>query len=213
MHLLFKVFLFAHIATGGTALLAGLISMVSEKGKKVHRLAGKIFFGGMAGVFVTSLYMSLAKNNWFLLCIGFFSFYLTCSGYIILKAKSEKQAAKVHLLHSIICVGGFLAGVAMIGIAIMLFSLGSMFGTVPAVFGLISITLSFRDYRVMNGKVDLKQVWLRSHAFRMAAAFAATLTAFVVVNIQIEQQWILWLLPAFIVLPITKRILLKYNVS
>ena len=167
----------------------------------------------MAGVFVTSLYMSLAKNNWFLLCIGFFSFYLTCSGYIILKAKSEKQAAKVHLLHSIICVGGFLAGVAMIGIAIMLFSLGSMFGTVPAVFGLISITLSFRDYRVMNGKVDLKQVWLRSHAFRMAAAFAATLTAFVVVNIQIEQQWILWLLPAFIVLPITKRILLKYNVS
>lgn len=211
MHLLLKAFLIAHIATGGTALLAGLVSMVSEKGKKVHRLAGKIFFVGMAGVFVTSLYMSLAKNNWFLLCIGFFSFYLTCSGYIILKAKSEQQIAKVHLLHTIIYAGGLLSGVAMLGIAIMLFSHGSMFGTVPAVFGLISIRLSVRDYGVMNGKIDLKSVWLRSHALRMAGAFAATLTAFTVVNIQIEQQWILWLLPAFIVIPITKRILLKYN--
>lgn len=212
MQLLFKVFLILHIATGGTALLAGLVSMVSAKGKTVHRLAGKVFFWAMSGVFITSIYMSLAKHNWFLLCIGFFSFYLTCSGYVALKLKTEQQAANVRLLHTVICLGGLLSGVAMLGIAIMLFSRGSMFGTVPTVFGLISIALSFRDYRVMNGKVDLKQVWLRSHAFRMAAAFAATLTAFIVVNIQIEQQWILWLLPALIVMPITKRMLLKYTI-
>lgn len=167
----------------------------------------------MVGVFISSLYMSMAKYNWFLLCIGFFSFYLTCSGYIALKSKIEQKAANVRLLHTLICLGGLLSGVAMLGIAIMVFWSGSMFGTVPAVFGLISIALSVRDYGVMNGKVNLKQVWLRSHALRMAAAFAATLTAFVVVNIQIEQQWILWLVPAFVVIPITKRMLLKYNVN
>jgi uncharacterized membrane protein len=211
MQLLFMVFLSLHIATGGTALLAGIVSMASAKGKSIHRLAGIIFFWGMVGVFVSSLYMSLVKYNWFLLCICFFSFYLTCSGYVALKLKTKVQVANARLLLTIIYLGGFLSGLAMIGLAINLFSYGSMFGTVPVIFGLISMSLSFRDYLINNGQVDSKPVWLPSHALRMAGAFAATLTAFTVVNIQIGQQWILWLLPAFIIIPITRRMLSRFN--
>ena len=41
----------------------------------------------MAGVFVTSIYMSIVKDNIFLLLVGFFSFYLASTGYRILYLK------------------------------------------------------------------------------------------------------------------------------
>jgi uncharacterized membrane protein len=65
---LFSAFLVIHVASGAAALLAGLVSMASAKGKRLHRVAGKIFFWAMVGVFVSSVYMSLFKSNWFLLC-------------------------------------------------------------------------------------------------------------------------------------------------
>lgn len=208
---LFKIFLFAHIGSGGAALLTGLISMTSAKGGRAHRLAGKIFFWSMAGVFVTSVYMSLAKSNWFLFCVGFFSFYLTCSGYLVLKAKVAKSLDTVKPMYWLVCAFGFLAGIGMLGLSINMFSKGYMFGTVPLVFGLISSAQSFLDYRMITTEGKLKQVWLKSHALRMAGAFVATLTAFVVVNIQIEQQWILWLLPTLVVIPATSKMITKFQ--
>jgi uncharacterized membrane protein len=208
---LFKIFLFAHIASGGTALLTGLISMTSAKGGRTHRLAGKIFFWGMAGVFATSLYMSLAKSNWFLLCVGFFSFYLTCSGYLVLKAKAAKTIDTVKPIYWIVCLFGFLAGVAMLILAANMFRQGYTFGMVPLVFGLLSAGQSFLDYRMITTDGKLKQMWLKSHAMRMAGAFVATLTAFTVVNIQIDQQWILWLLPTVVVIPVTRRMIAKFQ--
>ena len=92
-----------------------------------------------------------------------------------------------------------------------LFISQSMFGTVPLIFGLISSGLSFLDYRVLANMVETKQVWLKSHALRMAGAFVATLTAFIVVNIQIEQQWILWLLPTVLVIPTTRKMIDKFQ--
>jgi uncharacterized membrane protein len=204
---LFKIFLFAHIASGGMALITGLISMTAVKGGRTHRLAGKIFFWAMAGVFITSVYMSLVKSNWFLLCVGFFSFYLTSSGYLVLKAKAAKNIDTVKPMYWLVCLFGFVAGITMLGLSVNMFSKGYMFGTVPLVFGLLSSGQSFLI--TTDGK--LKQVWLKSHALRMAGAFVATLTAFIVVNIQIEQQWILWLLPTVLVIPATRRMIAKFG--
>lgn len=210
---LFKVFLFAHIASGGTALFTGLISMISAKGGRIHRLAGKIFFWGMGGVFATAVYMSIAKGNWFLFCVGFFSFYLTCSGYLVLKTKAAKVFDTIKPVYWIVCLFGFLSGVVMLGLSTGLFIRQSMFGTVPLIFGFISSGLSFLDYRILVNQVETKQVWLKSHALRMAGAFVATLTAFIVVNIQIEQQWILWLLPTVLIIPATRKMIDKFQSS
>ena len=207
----FKIFLFAHIASGGAALLTGLIGMSSVKGGRTHRLAGKIFFWGMAGVFVTSIYMSLVKTNWFLLCVGIFSFYLTCSGYLVLKAKLASAVDTIRLVYRFVCLFGFLAGLSMLALSFNMFNNGNTFGTVPLVFGLLSSGQSFLDYRMITTDRKLKQVWLKSHALRMAGAFVATLTAFIVVNIQIEQQWILWLLPTVVVIPATRRMVAKFQ--
>ena len=42
-----SIMLVIHIAGGTIALLSGLVAMLTEKGSKLHRLAGKIYFGGM----------------------------------------------------------------------------------------------------------------------------------------------------------------------
>jgi uncharacterized membrane protein len=208
---LFSAFLVIHVASGAAALLAGLVSMASAKGKRLHRVAGKIFFWAMVGVFVSSVYMSLFKSNWFLLCVGFFSFYLTSSGYLALKVKSDAGALKFQKIYTAVYWSGLLAGTIMLGIAAALFYNLSMFGTVPATFGLISISLSILDYRILSAKVDRKNSWVNNHALRMGGAFTATITAFIVVNIQIEQQWVLWLLPTAIVIPATRIILSKFK--
>lgn len=206
---LFKIFLFAHILSGGTGLLAGLTSMIAAKGKPIHRLAGKVFFWAMLGVFITSIYMSIEKSNWFLLAVGFLSFYLTCSGTLVLKAKVEKNNDSVKHLYLAVCLFGFLGGLGFFVLSINMFTRGYVFGIVPLVFGVLSCFQSSLDYRRITLDRELKDTWLRSHALRMAGAFAATLTAFVVVNIQIDQQWVLWLLPAAVVLPVARRMVAK----
>ncbi|MFM7485496.1 MAG: DUF2306 domain-containing protein [Cytophagales bacterium] len=211
MNLLFSTFLVIHIASGAIALFSGLVSMASAKGKKSHRVAGNIFFWAMAGVFVSSVYMSLFKSNWFLLCVGFFSFYLTSSGYMALKVKSDAGARNFKRLYILVYWSGLLAGLVMLGLAAALFYNLSMFGTVPATFGLISISLGLLDYRILAAKADRKNSWVTNHALRMGGAFTATITAFIVVNIQIEQQWVLWLLPTAVVIPATRIILSKFK--
>lgn len=211
MEAAFFCFLVLHIATGATALLAGLVSMRSAKGKTVHRLAGKIFFWAMLGVFVSSVYMSLVKSNWFLFCVGVFSFYLTGSGYLVLKIKNQRKLLGIKTPYLLVCVGGLLAGVAMLVLAAFLFMRGTLFGIVPGAFGFISLTLSFVDYRLMSGRSNITQAWLRNHGLRMAGAFGATVTAFVVVNIQVEQQWVLWLLPTIVIIPLTRTMLANFE--
>jgi uncharacterized membrane protein len=88
MEKVFQAVLILHIICGTTGLLTGTTIMMLRKGGKTHRNLGKIFFAGMAGIFITSLYMSLVKGNWFLLCVGFFSFYLAASGYRVLYFKT-----------------------------------------------------------------------------------------------------------------------------
>jgi hypothetical protein len=143
--------------------------------------------------------------------VGFFSFYLTSSGYLALKVKSDAGALKFQKIYTAVYWSGLLAGTIMLGIAAALFYNLSMFGTVPATFGLISISLSILDYRILSAKVDRKNSWVNNHALRMGGAFTATITAFIVVNIQIEQQWVLWLLPTAIVIPATRIILSKFK--
>ena len=91
---LFSCILIVHIAGGTIGLVTGLIGMISPKGKKLHRGAGKIFFLAMALIFVSSIYMSVVKQNWFLFFIGFFSFYLAATGYRILALKTELEKFK-----------------------------------------------------------------------------------------------------------------------
>lgn len=203
METMFTIMLVLHIAAGFSGLTAGSFAMFLPKTGKPHKIMGNIFFYAMAVVFISSLYMSLVKSNWFLLCVGIFSFYLAASAKRILVYKTQKSfqngpALADHLLG----IGGIVAGVGMWVLAIILWSKGNTFGVVPCVFGTISAVMAFNAYRMFWKPPTQKGFWVVSHGTRMGGAYTAMVTAFIVVNMQIEQQWLLWLLPTAIIPPI-----------
>ena len=206
--IIFQIVLIIHIICGTFGLTAGTLAMVISKTRQLHKTVGKVFFYSILGVFITSIYMSIVHNNIFLLLVGFFSFYLAATGYRILFLKKLNSAViKPKLLDYLIAATGVLSGIAIIILGIFLFIKGNMFGFVCFNFGFISIWLGYKDAIKFKNLPTEKTHWIKSHALRMAGAYTATVTAFVVVNIQISNGWILWILPSLLIIPITKKIL------
>jgi uncharacterized membrane protein len=203
---IFLTALIIHITSGSIGLLSGTAAMAAKKSGKIHRLAGKIFFFAMVGVFVSSIYMSIVKDNLFLLLVGFFSIYLAATGYRILSLKKlHLKTIKPALVDWTIGIVGLLSGAAMLCFAVVLLFRQNQFSIVIGVFGLLACWLGYRDIRKFSHFPAAKTHWIESHGLRMGGAYAATVTAFVVVNIQVQLQWILWILPAVVIVPLAKR--------
>lgn len=203
MQNVFQFFLGAHILSGSIALFCGTLIMAMAKGGQLHKNMGKWFFFAMLGVFITSVVLSLLRQNWFLLCIGFFSFYMAAAGYRVLAFKQvQRYAAGPALWDQLLGWGGMLAGLALLGLAIYFWLGGSSFGLVPLVFGILSFTMALTDYRKFFKQSTGKGNWVVTHASRMGGAYIATVTAFIVVNFEMEPAWVLWLLPSAILSPL-----------
>jgi uncharacterized membrane protein len=67
-----SLLLIIHIAGGTIALISGLFAMLTVKGSKNHRLAGKIYFWGMTAVFIGAVIVAIGHHKDFLLMVGFF---------------------------------------------------------------------------------------------------------------------------------------------
>jgi hypothetical protein len=203
-----------HIISGTVALTTGLLSMLNRKGGKVHSITGRIFFWAMTGVFITAVTISIIKNLQFLFLVGFFSYYLACSGYRSLYLKKLHLKQKGTWIDWLIGYAGLIFGIGLMVYSMIGFAThGKLFNIVPAVFGGISIFFAYRDIRQFYERPTDKTHWIVSHGMKMSGAFTATLTAFIVVNIHIQQQWILWVLPAAVIPTLTrfyvKRLLAK----
>jgi uncharacterized membrane protein len=195
-----KVMLILHILCGLTALITGFISMLNRKGGKNHRLTGKIFFTGMTGVFITATFISIVKSLGFLFMVGFFSYYLACSGYRILYLKKLHLKQKPKVLDWLINSVGVLAGLALVIFSIHWFSSLGAWGTVPLSFGSFCLISGVQDVRSFFIPPNNKQHWIRTHGIRMGGSFAATVTAFTVVNVNIgSYNWVLWILPGVLI--------------
>jgi hypothetical protein len=209
---IFKIILGIHILSGTVGLICGTLAMISNKVKKNHKRNGVAFFYAMLGVFISSVYMSIVTNNAFLLLIGFFSFYLAATGYRILFLKKLAiQHIKPSWLDYTIGILGLLVGVFLVSISIYLCIQKNMFAIVTLVFGTLSIILAYADFKNFYVKPTNKLFWLANHGGRMAGAYTATVTAFLVVNIHINQDWVLWLLPSAIITPIANKIVINFT--
>jgi len=194
------ILLIIHIASGMISLVVGFLSMLNRKGGKRHRLTGKIFFVAMTFVFLTATAIALIKGLSFLLMVGFFSYYLACSGYRSLHLKKLHPGNRPVLLDWFISVIGIIAGAALIVFSYTWFVSRGGWGIVPLAFGTFCIALGVGDVRKYYKTPEHKLHWILSHATKMGGSFAASLTAFVVTNIQVPQYgWVLWILPGVLV--------------
>lgn len=206
--------LILHITGGTVSLLAGLAAMLSKKGGRLHRLAGKIYFGGMTAVFVTALALSLGHHHNFLLMVTFFSYYLTVRGYRILFLKKLNQGQKPRLLDWLITgvAGIFMLFLFTWGTWVLL--QGVSMGIVAIVFGGIGTAFLIRDVKRFFSPPKEKMHWWYGHISSMGGSYISAVTAFIVVNIQLPQhQWILWVLPAAIGGTLITRTIKKYKIQ
>ena len=194
-----SIVLFIHIIVGSIALLSGLAAIFTVKGSAPHRLSGKIYFGGMTAVFVGAVVVAAGHQNYFLLMVGFFSYYMTVRGYRILHLKKPERKHKIHLIDACIITVATIFILTLVGWGVRELLEGQMMGIVGIVFGGIGLSLVIADVQKIFNPPSDRMHWWYGHISSMGGSYIAAVTAFVVVNIQVPQfQWVLWILPSVV---------------
>ena len=187
-----------HIAAGFAALIMAAVAAVTPKGERWHVYAGRVFVLGMAVVFLTAVPMTLIKPNLFLLLIAVFSFYLALTGWLRARNRrgiptpAEWAAAGAMMLTAVV--------MAVRGVVVL--RAGDSMGTVLLVFGAIGGLLAARDVQSLRAHRYTGTIRIVAHLTRMMAGTIATVTAFTVVNVRIEPQFVVWLAPTVVLTPV-----------
>ena len=198
MALLYKIFLYGHIAAGTLALLSGTISLIRRKGDSKHRFIGNIFLYSMLVVGASAFFMAVYKPNSFLFMVGIFSSYLVSTGARILYLKRIPEGQKPFLIDWLLSVAMFGFGLVFIVLGARNILEGNYFGITYLVFGSIGLFLVSQDIKLYFGKITNKNYWLYMHITRMLAGNIAAFTAFLVVNNTVLPALVVWLLPTVI---------------
>jgi uncharacterized membrane protein len=188
MQTFLKLALYLHIFAGFTALITGLVPMLSKKGSKVHTTWGKVYFWAMFMVALTALIrFQMQPRLIFLAGIAIFSFYNTFTGVRLIRRKDNPKPEFIDWFGAILMVMGALV---MLYFAYSASHTNNVFYvTLFAIFGIFMFFLTFEDLRVfvgskqINNDVPLQtRYWFQNHISRMGGSYIATLTAFLVVN-------------------------------
>jgi phosphatidylserine synthase len=147
---------------------------------------------------VFAIILATLRPNPFLLLIGIFSLYLTVSGQRMVRYQEYQSKLSQKILLGVSAVAA--TGLIMYSIYLLI-NLKS-FGLVPLTFGLIMLTL-IRQEMLLKNISFAKRVQL--HIGRIAGAYIAALTAFLVVNNTVLPGWLAWLLPTAIIVPLILR--------
>ena len=187
-----------HILAGTIALLAAAFAICSEKGKKIHITAGRTYYWGMAGIFLTALPMSIISSNIFLFLIAFFSFYLAFAGRRF--AQNRKGIASTV---DWIAVGFMItAGLGMWVLAVFYSIENNSQYITLSVFGFIAIVLGYTDFKTYKQQEATGKKRIARHLTNMLAGTIAVVTAVLVVNVDMEPQWLPWVLPTLLITPV-----------
>jgi uncharacterized membrane protein len=199
-----KISLVIHVIAGCIALLSGLTAIVFRKKVKVHKPFGKVYLFSMWVIFITALYLSVFKNNFFLLFIGIFTFHSCITAYRSLKLRQlhadQKPLVKDWLIEgfNILACGG------LVLTGIFLFAKNNIqFAVICISFGSLGLRLSYTNIQRFRGKYTDKLYWLLAHIGGMTGSYIGAITAFTVNN----NRWmgmpqvVAWLAPTVLLVP------------
>jgi hypothetical protein len=188
------VTLWTHVAAGSVALVAGAAALLTEKGCRRHRRAGRAFVRSMA-VVVATVFALLALDptsfRVFLALVAVFSGYFVASGDRVLARKrpADDPAAVDWALASVTAT----ACLALAGWGVASLASGTTFGLVLVVFGGLGTLVAGGDLWQFGPGTDPH--WLGVHLTRMPAAVVATVSAVSAVNLTPMLGVAAWLWP------------------
>ncbi len=194
MEQVIKIFIYIHAFFGGIALLSGLASILFVKGSPNHKKSGKIFSHGMVISSLISLPICWLPNheNNFLFLIGVFTIYLVISGNRVLLFKKKKVA---NFTDKLISSTMFIASVLMLIFGTYFILNNKLGGVLYLFFGLSAFLISIRDFKFYKN-IDKTKI-LPFHIGKMAGAYIASITAFLVAGLRFEGL-IYWILPSIV---------------
>ena len=187
-----------HILVGTIALLGAALAVSSEKGKRIHVLSGRTYFWCMVVIFSTAIPMSIINNNIFLFLIAIFSFYLAFAGMRF--ARNRKGIATT--LDWIAVSLMILSGLGMWILATIYFTNDNSQYIVLLVFGFLAVFLGYGDYKSYKDKTATGKERIAKHLTNMMGGTIAVITAVLVVNPPSNPEWVWWVLPTALIVPV-----------
>lgn len=190
-----------HIIGGGLALVTAVVAILSKVINADHRwhvYSGRLYHYGTVIVFITAFPMAIIRPNLFLFLISIFSYYFVFTGWRVAlnrKGKSHWVDWGVTGLMGIISVG-------MVLYALYLLLIGINDGITILVFGGIGTVQVWPDFQILRQGGVKGRERIVVHLGKMMGGTIATATAFVVVNIDFQPAFVVWLAPTVLISPI-----------
>lgn len=159
----------------------------------------------MTFVFVTSVYMGLVKKNVFLICVGFFTYYMCITAFRSLKLKKIPDDQRPGAFDWIIELVFGLAHLFFVLLSVWFFMQQQISAAVIGmVFGLIGLRMNYSTYKRFTRKSPFANQWLLTHIGNMLGSYIGAFTAFLVNNggILPLPPIALWLLPTMVFTPL-----------
>lgn len=207
--------IFVHVLAGCVALITGLVSILLRNNVKRHKKAGIFYFYAMTVVFVTAAYVSFFKQNIFLFCVSFFTYYSCLTAFRSLKLKRLHLDQRPAIFDWCIEVFFGLMHIGFVAFAALLLIKGHTdIGIVSLVFGLFGLRGNQVNIQRLRGITKHKNYWLLAHIGGMLGSYIGAITAFFVNN---NARWIhlpeivAWLGPTALITPLIIFELRKYK--
>ena len=193
------ILLALHIAAGSIALLTAVGAVVTAKGGPNHLRAGRLYALAMTGVFLTALPLAALGADLFLLFIAIFSFYMVFAGWRFARNRRGQPQPVDWLAVALMS----LTGLGMAAYAVLLASAGDSQWITMTLFGFIALGLAVADGVFYRRAPTPGPRRIARHLTNMLAGAIATITAVLVVNVELTAApWLPWILPTILITPL-----------
>lgn len=178
---IYPLVLALHIATGLGAVLTGIAPVLTRKGSRAHRLAGRVFAVLMAILLACAWVMTALKMNTYLLALSTSASLTLFSGLRVLGRKRPdlRRADRATALDWGVTLA--IAGVGLLVLWLVLSGrgVGPAAISVALVHGALSMSLwdLWRFLRPTDWPFS-PELWRYEHLWKMLGAYSAVLSAF-----------------------------------
>lgn len=188
----FHAVLLVHIAAGGAALLSGPIPMLSRKGGRLHCRLGMIYAVSMVVAAVAAFALALILGRVRFIGLAVFVLFLVFCG---LRAIRFRRRQKPSRADDVACIVAAAFDIWLVWYGIVSGDAVSLFFGVG---GALLVAMQWHRLR------DPEANWLRAHLTSMGAAYVATVTAFLAVNLSFLPSALVFIAPALISIPLLR---------
>lgn len=200
--------LYFHVFAGSIALLSGAVSILSKKGKQLHRKSGSIYFWAMTLVFITGIIVAGYRFNRFLFLIAFLSYYSVFAGVRFLKLKGLHKSQNPKWFDWAAGIVNGIANITFIGIGLyyLFRENNNLAGALLSIgFGVGGLLISYTNLKPFIQRPTKPYHWYTAHIGNMMGGYIATFTAFLstmVTRFELMNPFLAFALPSLIGIPL-----------